>query len=293
MSESLACEPSGLAGPGSRPGEAPQDPAADEPSAATAANAAKTAGARRWRPWAGRPRARDIACLAGLVLSSVYGLAMIPLTPSLIASRPVLLEVLSGSTPSIVAAGAFSNVDSKLQVTVVVAAALAGLVKFDLLFWWAGRLWGHGAMHWLGEHNGRAVALARMAERRGARFAGIAVLLSGILPGVPAPLVYAAAGWVGLGLLPFLVFDLIGSAAWAALLAGLGYELGPDGVAAANVVSHYALLAIVAALIVAAAPHAWHVVRARRARSARVRAVLEAVAGTDALHSDDPAGAVP
>jgi membrane protein DedA with SNARE-associated domain len=286
MSEPLAGEPPGPPGPGrGLPGDAPPDPGD--------AAAAPTVPARRWRPWTGRARVRDIACLAGLVLSSLYGLAMIPLTPSLISTHPVLLEVLSGSTPSIVAAGSFSDVDSKVQMTVVVAAALVGLMKFDLLFWWAGRLWGHGAVQWLGARNGRAAALARMAGQRGSRFAGLAVLLTGILPGVPAPLVYAAAGWVGLGLVPFLVFDLIGSAAWAALLAGLGYELGPAGVHAANLVSHYALLAIIAALVAVAAPHAWQIMRARRVRLAVVRAAMEAVPGVGALDNDDAAEPVP
>ena len=178
-------------------------------------------------------------------------------------------------------------------MTVVVAAALVGLIKFDLLFWWAGRLWGHRAMHWLGARNGRAAGLARMAEQRGSRWAGLAVVLTGILPGAPGPLVYAAAGWVGLGLVPFLVFDLIGSAAWAALLAGLGYELGPDGVHAANLISHYALLAIIAGLIAVAVPHAWHIVRVRRARTAVVRAALDAVARAGVLDSDDAAEPVP
>jgi membrane-associated protein len=286
MSDPLAGEPPGLPGPGhGPPGEAPLDPAAAAPGPASAT--------QRWRPWAGRPRVRDIACLAGLVLSSLYGLAMIPLTPSLISTHPVLLEVLSGSTPSIVAAGAFSDVGTKLQMTVVVAAALVGLMKFDLLFWWAGRLWGHGAMNWLGARHGRAATLARLAEQRGSRWAGIAVVLTGILPGAPAPLVYAAAGWVGLGLVPFLVFDLIGSAAWAALLAGLGYELGSDGVRAADLVSHYALLAIIAGLIAVAVPHAWHVTAARRARAAVLRAAMEAVPGPAALDGDEAAEPVP
>ena len=283
MSESLACEPPGLPGSsGSAPGEAQPDPAT-----------APATAAHRWRPWTGRARVRDIACLAGLVLSSLYGLAMIPLTPSLISTHPVLLEVLSGSTPSIVAAGAFSDVDSKLQLTVVIAAALAGLMKFDLLFWWAGRLWGHGAMHWLGARSGRAAALARLAEQRGSRWAGLAVVLTGILPGVPGPLVYAAAGWVGLGLVRFLVYDLIGTAAWAALLAWLGYVLGSDGVHAANLISHYALVAIIVGLIAVAAPHAWHVVRARRARQAVLRAAMEAIPEPVVLEGDGTAEAVP
>ena len=103
----------------------------------------------------------------------------------------------------------------------------------------------------------------------------------------------AAAGWVGLGLVPFLVYDLIGSAAWAALLAGLGYALGSDGVHAANLISHYALVAIIAGLIAVAAPHAWHVVRARRVQQAVLRAAMEAVPEPAVLEGDSTAEAVP
>jgi membrane-associated protein len=223
----------------------------------------------RWRPWPGRPRARDLLCLAGILLSVLYGLAMIALTPGLIATRPLLLELLSGSTTSIVAAGAFADVASKLQLTVVIAAGLAGMMKFDLLFWWAGVLWGHRIVQLLARRSRHAAAFARQAERKGSGFAGIAVLLSAFLP-VPTPLVYAAAGWAGLRLIPFICLDLIGSAAWSAFLAVLGYLLGTSGVAAANLVSRYALVTMIGLGVTAIAPHAWQVLRARQA--ARVRA---------------------
>jgi membrane protein DedA with SNARE-associated domain len=233
--------------------------------------------APRWWPWAGRPRARDLICAAGLVLSGVWGVVTIPLTPMLIATRPVLLELLTGSTPAIVAAGSFADVGNKLQLTVVVAAALPGLMTFDLFYWWAGVLWGPRIVRWLmaryagGKHDRHWVATVRAVEQRGPRFAGPAVMLAAFLPVVPAPLIYAAAGWVGLGPLAFLLSDVVGSTAWAVVLAVFGYQLGPSGVAAANLVSRYALLAIVVLLAAVAAPHAWRAVRAWRARS-RLRA---------------------
>jgi len=227
-----------------------------------------------WRPWLGRPRARDVVCLAGIALSGLYALAMISLTPALIATRPLVLELLSGSSSSIVAAGAFSDIESKLQLTVVIAAALPGLMKFDLLFWWAGVLWGNKIVEMLARRSRHAAAFARHAEQRGSRFAGPAVLLAAFLP-VPSPLVYAAAGWVGLRLIPFIILDLIGSAAWAALLALLGYLLGTSGVAAANLVAHYALATIIGLTVIAVAPHAWHTLRAGRASVARSRAARQ------------------
>lgn len=245
---------------------------------------------RRWRPWPGQPRAADLICFAGIVLSIGYGFATIPLTPELIASHPLLLEMLTGSTASVVAAGAFSDLDSRLQLGMVIAAALPGLIMFDPLYWWAGRRWGHRAVEWLGRRNRRVAGMVQRAGQRGSRFAGPVVILSAFLPGIPAPLIYAAAGWAGLGLVPFLVCDAIGSLAWAALLAWLGYQLGPSGVTAANLASRYALVATLFLLVIAVVPHAWHIRRAWRDR----RRVLTTAPVTEAgLTATELAGPEP
>ena len=81
-----------------------------------------------WRPWHGKPRARDVLCLLAIAVSAVYALATIPLTPALISSHPVLLEVLTGGTSSIISAGAYADVDNKLQLALVVVAALSFVV---------------------------------------------------------------------------------------------------------------------------------------------------------------------
>ncbi len=247
---------------------------------------------RRWRPWPGRPRAADLICFAGIVLGIGYGFATIPLTPALIASHPLLLEALTGSTASVVAAGAYSDIDSKLQLSVVIVAALPGLMMFDPLYWWAGRRWGHRAVEGLGRRNGRAAALVQRAGQRGSRFAGPVVLLSAFLPGIPTPIIYAAAGWTGLGLVPFLVCDGIGSLAWAALLAESGHQLGPSGVTAASLVSRYALLATVILLAIAMAPHAWHFRRAWQAW-ARRRGLPTAPSSDGGLAAAELAGPEP
>jgi membrane protein DedA with SNARE-associated domain len=215
-----------------------------------------------WRPWSGKARARDVVCLTVIMLSGFYGLAMIPLTPRLISTHPLLLEVLAGSNTSTVAAGAFASVRSSVELGFVVLAALLGMMKFDLFFWWAGNMWGHRIIQLFAGRSRRAARFAQRAERVSPRWAGVAVLLAAFLP-VPSPLVYAVAGWVGLPLVWFVVCDVIGTAAWASLLATLGYILGDDGVRAANLVSRYALITIIVLVVVAVVPHAWHVARAR------------------------------
>jgi membrane protein DedA with SNARE-associated domain len=221
-----------------------------------------------WRPWTGRPGASDLLCLAGIIVSGLYNIAMIPLTPALIAIHPLLLALLSGSTSSVVAAGSFSGVSSKFQFVAVVAAGVIGMMRFDWVFWWAGRLWGHRMVEKLSQHSPRTAAMAGTVERRGVRFAAPLVAASAFLPGGASAASYAAAGWAGLPLLPFLLCDALGTALWTALLAGAGYLLGKDGVTLANLVSRYALASVCVLAAATAAPHLWRAWRRRGQLSA-------------------------
>jgi len=221
-----------------------------------------------WRPWHGKPRTRDVLCLLAIVVSAVYALATIPLTPELISSHPVLLEVLTGGTSSIISAGAYADVDNKLQLAVVVVAALPGIMRFDWVYWWAGRLWGHRIVERLGQRSPRMARLAGLAETRGRRWAGPLVALAAFLPGGASTAVYAAAGWAGLPLLAFVLWDTLGSAAWISVVAFSGYLLGSDGVQLAGLVSRYALVTIIVLVIALIAPQAWHSWREWRAAKA-------------------------
>jgi membrane-associated protein len=245
----------------------------------------------RWFPWHGRPRARDVVCASMIAVSAIYAVVTIPLTPMLIATHPVLLEALTGSTPSVMAAGAFSDVDSKMQIVVVFVAALPGMMRFDWVYWWAGRLWGHSVVEKLGQRSPRSAALARIAETRGRRYAGPLVALAAFLPDGASTAVYAAVGWTGLPLLWFVFFDTIGSAAWTALLAACGYWLGSDGVALANLVSRYAFVSICVIVAGLVAPHVWHSWRDRRAGKLRPGQAAPAAASPSGAVVDGPGGA--
>jgi membrane protein DedA with SNARE-associated domain len=221
-----------------------------------------------WRPWHGKPRTRDVLCLLAIAVSAVYAVAAIPLTPALIASHPVLLELLTGSTSSVLSAGAYSGVDSKLQLALVVVAALPGIMRFDWVYWWAGRLWGHRIVERLGQRSPRMARLAGLVETRGRRWAGPLVALAAFLPGGASVAVYAAAGWTGLPLLAFVMWDTLGSAVWISIVALGGYLLGSDGVTLAVLASRYATVTIIVLVVMLVAPQAWHSWREWRAGKA-------------------------
>jgi membrane protein DedA with SNARE-associated domain len=217
-----------------------------EPESAQAAEHAATAApaapekADPWNdprlPWHGKPRTADILCWLGIVLSGVFYWALLPLRVSLLGTHPVVAELLNGSTESIISAAAFARAGNGTLI-VVLLAAIPGLMKFDILYWWAGRLWGERFLMALPGSRRLAKHMARV-RRYGRKFTWPAVLVSSFLP-IPRAIVFVIAGWAGMRLVTFLILDLIGVLLWASLLAGLGYALGHDAVVAAKTISHY------------------------------------------------------
>ncbi|HXS64273.1 MAG TPA: VTT domain-containing protein [Streptosporangiaceae bacterium] len=200
------------------------------------AAAAVTAGPRDdpRLPWQGKPRAADIACWLGIVLSGLSYWVLLPLRVSLVGTHPVVAELLNGGTEAIIAAAAFAQAGHG-TLAVVVLAAIPGLMKFDALYWWAGRLWGERFIMALPG----AQRVAR-AHRAGRKFTWPAIVLSSFLP-IPRAVIFAVAGWAEMRLVTVLILDLIGALLWTGLLAGLGYELGHGAVVAAKTVSRYSL----------------------------------------------------
>src|ERR1043166_7424406 len=99
-------------------------------------------------PWAGRRERADVIIMAGIALSAIVPLVMLPLVPALVSSHPALLEFLRGSTASIINMGARARIGEES----IVAAVLLGvpsLMMFDWVFWWAGRRWGDAVFVWL------------------------------------------------------------------------------------------------------------------------------------------------
>ena len=206
-------------------------------------------------PWDGKAERLDVILLAAISLSGFYALAMLPLTPSLVGSHPVWLELLRGSLTGMVTMGAMSRVGDA-SVVVAVLAAIPGLMMFDWIYWWAGKRWGKRVIDlFLGNHPKAAKRTAQL-EKLVARFGWVAVVIAYFQP-VPNPLIYAAAGWTGMRFWVFMVLDLIGSLMWIALCVGLGYAIGQSAVDIAKSVSHYALYLTIALVVVIFARQAW------------------------------------
>jgi membrane-associated protein len=199
-------------------------------------------------PWAGKPRRADILCWAGIMLSGIFYYVMLPFRASLLGTHPVLSELLNGSTEAIIAAAAFARVGHGTLV-VALLAAVPGLMKFDPLYWWAGRLWGERIIAMLSGKRNRGAKYMGRVDRWGRKFTWPAVLVSQFLP-IPNAIIYVIAGWAGMRLVTFIILDVIGSLLWAGMLVGLGYELGHRAVVVAQAISHYGLWVSIGLVVV-------------------------------------------
>jgi membrane protein DedA with SNARE-associated domain len=210
-------------------------------------------------PWDGRAARADVICMAGIALSGLYGLLLLPAVPTLVGTHPVLLELFRGSMTSMVTMGALART-GHASLLVALSAGIPGTMMFDWLYWWAGRRWGSRALTMFVGRHPRARRRLDRVERISHRWGGLAVVLAYLLP-VPNVLIYAAVGWAGMGLATFLLLDILGAAIWVALLVGLGYAVGQRAVDVAHAVSHYALVITVGLVVALVARQVW---RARR-----------------------------
>src|SRR3954471_4334489 len=216
-------------------------------------------------PWDGPMQKADRIIVAGIAIAGLYGLVLLPLFPLLGSSHPALLELVRGSTASIINMGARASV-GQTSFALAVLLGVPSVMMFDWLFWWAGRRWGDRVFVWLlGRDDAKArrrLARLHTLERR---FGPMAVVLAPVLP-IPSPLIYAAVGDGGMRLATFLVLDVAGTLLWTGLLATLGYELGQRAVDVTDAIAHYSLWATLALIVASVGVQA---VRARRPQPAR------------------------
>jgi len=199
-------------------------------------------------PWAGKPGRADVLCWAGIILTGVFYYVMLPFRAELLGTHPVLSELLNGSTEAIIAAAAFARVGHG-SLVVALLAAVPGLMKFDPLYWWAGRLWGERIIAMVSGKRNRGAKYMGRVNRWGRKFTWPAVLISQFLP-IPNAIIYVIAGWAGMRLVTFIILDAIGSLLWAGMLVGLGYELGHRAVVVAQEISHYGLWVSIGLVVV-------------------------------------------
>ncbi|MDO5711651.1 MAG: hypothetical protein Q4P32_07950 [Micrococcales bacterium] len=229
-------EPGDPADPPATSASPPSDAPAGAAWGVNEAGAAAAAAAQvvPQRPWpAGHTFERaDKICATLIGLMSVYGLAMIPLRPVVLGLAPLVLVTLTGSMTGMVLCGAFAATGATWWPFALVLGTF-GAMKFDPVFWWAGKLWGDQFIASMVGPTPRARKRAQRAEKLAKRYEVLAILITYIpfLP-IPGAIIYAVLGAAGTSLRRFLTITVLGAFVSRVAFFALGYWIGEPAVAA-------------------------------------------------------------
>ncbi len=240
-------------------------------SSATPSDAAASASTRsRAR------RAQEVICGALLALMAIWELAMIPVKPYLIG-HPTLSSVITTDPVAEVALGVLAayNHHRAMWLPPICFATALSTMKFHMVAFWAGGLWGHQVM----QHGARTPKMKRFVGRLVRftnRFPAVGVVVAYIL--IPfAPLIFAALGAGGVRWWKYLKLDLVCALICTAGYLYIGFALGKPAEHILRLYSHYSLIiAIVAAVALVALVIQRYVTRdARRIKAEEKARALE------------------
>lgn len=145
----------------------------------------------------------------------------------------MLLETVFPPIPSELIMPLAGYLVSQGEMTLVGAtvAGTLGSVLGAVLLYWLGHSVGEERLKAFADRHGRWLTFSRHdVERASAWFdrrGGWAVLVCRMIPGLRS-LISIPAGINAMSLPKFLAYTLVGTAAWTALLVGLGYVLGSN-----------------------------------------------------------------
>ena len=178
-------------------------------------------------------------------------LILLPTRAWLLAVAPDWLAMITGGRTSVAASGAIASTGAMPHWPVVLVVASVLSLKFDWVYWWAGRLWGRGMIEiWAGQSKRAARNYAR-AERWAEKLGPVGFLIA-YVP-MPLPLmqvVFVLAGASGMSLKRFLIYDYIASTIWLVFYFWLGWQLGEPAVEVLNWYARIAGYVAIALLVV-------------------------------------------
>lgn len=226
------------------------DPATPDPRPAE--GAASDSEPQWWEdpslPWRHEPTRADLVCLSAMGVVGVYGLVMLPLRPVMLGLAPHVLGSL-GYRTGLVLVGALAAVGDVWWPLVWVLGSLMAM-KFDWVYWWAGKLWGRTIMEtWASGKSARTRRWWEQVWRLTHRYEVPAIIATYLPVPLPAGVIYAALGAAGTSLRTFLTVSVVSSLATTAAYMGLGHWIGEPAVAAVDTYGRYLWYLSIAILV--------------------------------------------
>lgn len=212
----------------------------------------ETADPKEWwddprLPWRHKPTRADTTCYAGIALIGIWALVMLPLRPILLANPPIS-AIINGGRTSVVATGAWLHVNGGPIIAYWIAVTLS-ILKFDWVYWWAGKLWGPAILETFTGSSKLSKRRADIVLKFTHKYETLAVIATYLPLPIPTALVYAAVGASGMRLRKFLLIDILTAALAQASYLALGWWIGEPAVRIVRIYADYAWYLTIAILV--------------------------------------------
>jgi len=191
-------------------------------------------------PWKKKPGKADYACLAWFGVIAVFSLILLPLR-AFIPQFPDIFAMVTGGRTSVALSGAVASVGQMGHWPVVLFVASLTSLKFDWVYWWAGKLWGRGMIEVWASNSKRAARNYARAERWAEKLGPLGFFIA-YIP-IPLPLmqvVFVLSGAAGMSLKRFLFYDYVASTIWLVFYFWLGWRFGAPVVDVLEIYARYA-----------------------------------------------------
>jgi membrane protein DedA with SNARE-associated domain len=205
-------------------------------------------------PWKRKPTRSDYLCLGWLSAAGVYGIVISILRPGLLDLAPHVLASLGSWTGSVLI-GARAAVGDGWWPLIWVLGTL-GLVKFDWVYWWAGKLWGRGLIDTWSGRSARAKRLNARAERFARKYDVWAIVIAMLPIPLPRAVVLAVLGEAGTSLRKLMTVSIASAFVMMGVYLAIGYWIGEPAVTLVETYGRY-LWYVTLALLVFVVGNAW------------------------------------
>ena len=171
--------------------------------------------------------------MATIAFVGIFSLCMLPLKAWLLGSPERLpwLVALMGSRTGTTGLGSLVKVGMDVPVIWPLLLGNFMSIKFDWVYWWAGKLWGRGMIDvWAGQSKRSARTYAK-AERWAQKLGWLGIFIAYIPIPLPImPVVFVLCGAQQMSWKKFMALDFIASLLWLIGYFYFGYTLGEPAV---------------------------------------------------------------
>lgn len=167
---------------------------------------------------------------------------MLPLKSWLLGLTPEWALAITGSRTAAAATGALVRVGEALPYWAWLAVLGSVMsIKFDWIYWWAGKLWGRGMIRvWAGKSH-RATRTYAKAEKWAEKLGWLGIFIAYVPIPLPLmPVVFVLTGATGMKLRTFAVLDFLASIVWIFGFVLFGHAIGAPAVQVLKVYAKFA-----------------------------------------------------